>query len=469
MSDLKLVHSYSGRPRVGLPSTRYINFIVESSPGGPSPLMGTTRPGLDTTYSLGDGPVLRMNQIPGVFNGDLFTISGGNLYRNSTSVSAVPYGNNPRMAAANGQLAIVVGGALYVYQNNALTLVEFFDDGVSRLPSFSSVVVLYNIFVFSVAGSTQFFFSRAGDATIINAANFGNAQTEPSPIIEMQVLAEEIYFLKAKAVEIWDFTGNLTAPFAESQGRTYSRGCASQGAVVTNVDNTLIWLADDFSIYRSSNIPIKISTNYIDDRIRACGQSGVAASLAFYLGIEGHALYILNLPTINETYAWDAATKEWARWGSEIPNSTDPGLFIGACSAGQASTGIFVGSYNSGEVYTLDSNTYSDAGQAIKTVASGAILLSGGNIRCNNVALQCVRGGGTNTDNPVVEMRFSDDGGRTWSSWLQSHLGFAGGYTYKAVWRYLGAMSQPGRYFEFSVSDSVPFTIESATFNENWI
>lgn len=469
MPAINLVTAYDGRPRVGLPSTRYINLILEKTPAGPSPVMGTTRPGLDATYSLGAGPVLRMNQIPGVFNGDLFTISGGNLYRNSSSISAVPYGNNPRMAAANGQLAIVVGGALYAYQGSTLTLIQFFDDGVSRLPSFSSVVVLYNIFVFSVAGSTQFFFSKVGDATTINAANFGNAQTEPSPIIEMQVLAEEIYFCKAKAIEIWDFTGSLTAPFAESQGRTFAKGCASQGAVVTNVDNTLVWVADDFSVYRSSNIPIKISTNYIDDRIRACGQLGVAASLAFYLGVEGHALYILNLPTINESYAWDASTKEWARWGSEIPNSTDPGLFIGACAAGQASSDIFVGSYNSGEVYTLDSSTYSDAGQAIKTVASGAILLEDGNTRCNNVALQCVRGGGTNIDNPVVEMRFSDDGGRTWSSWLQSHLGFAGGYTYKAVWRYLGAMNQPGRYFEFSVSDSVPFTIESATYNTAWV
>ena len=146
MALIALTSAYNGRPRVGLPNTRLINMIIEATPGGPTKSIRTTRPGLDLEYTIGTGPILRMNQIPGVFNGDLFSISGNSLYRNSNLVSPVSYSNNPRMASANGQLVIVVGGALYVYQNDTLTLVPFFDDGVSPLPSFSSVAVLYNIF-----------------------------------------------------------------------------------------------------------------------------------------------------------------------------------------------------------------------------------------------------------------------------------------------------------------------------------
>lgn len=466
MPNINVAVTYNGRPRVGLPSMRAINGILEKTEGGPSDFMLTTRPGLTLAFTNGLGPILRMNQLPGVFNGDLFSISGGQLFRNGTSVGNIPFGQNPRMASANGQLAIVTGGALYVYQNNALQLVEFFDDGVSRLPSFSSVVVLFNIFLFSVAGSNQAFFSSVGDATTINAANFLEAQTSPDPIVEMQVLAEEIYFFKPTAVEIWDFTGSLTAPFAESQGRTYARGCAAQGSVVTKVDNSLFWIADDLSVYRSSNVPIKISTPYIDDRIQFCGVNGVIETTAFYLGVEGHALYVLNLPTINESYVYDASTKQWAVWGSLSTFQIDPGVYIGACAAGQTSTGVFVGSYINGEIYSLDSAIYTDNGEAIRTVFSGFVPLKGGVQRCNNVSLQCVRGGGTPGYNPIVEMRFSDDGGRTWSSWLQGNLGFAGDYKWKATWRYLGLIYQPGRYFEFSVADNVPFTIESATYNE---
>ena len=466
MALIALTSAYNGRPRVGLPNTRLINMIIEATPGGPTKSIRTTRPGLDLEYTIGTGPILRMNQIPGVFNGDLFSISGNSLYRNSNLVSPVSYSNNPRMASANGQLVIVVGGALYVYQNDTLTLVPFFDDGVSPLPSFSSVAVLYNIFVYTVVGSTQFFFSKVGDATSINAANFSNAQTSPDPIVEVQVLSEELYFFKETATEIWDYTGVLTAPFALSQGRTYARGCASQGSVVTKVDNSLFWVADDFSVYRSSNVPIKISTPYVDDRLRACGEAGVAQTLAYYIGNEGHAFYVLNMPTLNETVVYDAATKEWAVWGSQSDFQTDPGIFIGACAAGQASTGIFVGSYLDGKIYSLNSNTYNDAGRAIKCVVTGAVLSKGNKNRCNNVSLQCVRGVGTATYNPIVELRFSDDGGNTWTPWLESNLGFRGQYMYKATWRDLGSIAQPGRYFEFSVADSVPFTVESATWNE---
>ena len=63
-------------------------------------------------------------------------------------------------------------------------------------------------------------------------------------------------------------------------------------------------------------------------------------------------------------------------------------------------------------------------------------------------------------------MRYSDDGGRTWSTWLTGEIGGPGQYRVKATWRQLGYMGQPGREFEFALSDAVNFTVESATYNE---
>ena len=130
----------------------------------------------------------------------------------------------------------MVGGALYVYDGTTFALVEFFDDGVSPLPSFSSVGVLTNIFVFFVAGTTEYFWSKAGDATSINALNFANATTTPDPIVEVAVLSDELYFLKqANGTEIWDYdpivdptSGQITQPFQLSQGRTWIRGTPAQ-------------------------------------------------------------------------------------------------------------------------------------------------------------------------------------------------------------------------------------------------
>jgi hypothetical protein len=70
------------------------------------------------------------------------------------------------------------------------------------------------------------------------------------------------------------------------------------------------------------------------------------------------------------------------------------------------------------------------------------------------------------TPAPIVQMRYSDDGAQTWTSWIPGYIGMAGDHNYKASWRSLGIMQQPGRYFEFRISDPVITAIQGATMNE---
>ena len=468
--DLEFSVGHEGRPTYGLPVLKTVNCYVEPTKGGPKHAARISRPGLTLQYTNGAGPVLRVYQNPGIFNGDPFFVSQGTFYRGNTSVGAVPYSAQPRMAAANGQLALVSGGALYVYQGGTLTLVEFFSDGVSRLPPFSGVAVLYDIFVFPVAGQNQFYVSNAGDATTIDASQVASAQVNPDQIIEVSVLAEELYFSKSTSTEIWDYNpivnaaGQVTQPFQLSQGRTYIRGTPAQGSVVTQLDNALFWVGDDLEVYRSGVVPIKVSTPFIDDRLRAA-KDGIAQTTAFRLGIEGHWLYVLNLPALGESYAYDCATQEWAQWGSQAEFKTGPGLFIGGCAAGQGAT-IWVGDSTSGHVYLLDVASNTDNGLARAVTVTAAIWVTGGAKRLNNVSLACVRGGGTNTDNPIVWLRLSYDGGRTFTSWIEGQLGFRGNFDWKAVWRNLSIIRQPGVLAEFTVFDSVPFVVSGGSFNE---
>lgn len=467
MPDLPLTFGHEGRPRLDLPPVRCVNAFLEASPGGPARAVRSSRPGLTRTLNLGVGPILRSFQQPGFLNGDVFNVSGNTLYQADTALGTVAYSRSPRMAGAQTQLMLVVGGALYQVQSGAITPILTFDDGFSLLPPFSGCVVLYNIWIYPVVGSTQFYFSSVGDGSVINAANFGNAQTSPTPIIEVATLAEELYFFKAaNGVEIWDFTGDLTAPFAESLGRTYPRGVAAQDSVV-QADNALFWVGDDFVVYRTGTVPKDISTPYITDRLKKEAQSGtIAAMKGLRVEMEGHVYYVMNLYGIGESYAYDCQTQKWFQWGTQIGTRTEPAVFIGATSAGQGEQ-IFIGSANDGRVWFPDPSVHADDGAPIRVVVAGAIWMQGGVQRCNNVSLQTVRGvGWQSAPMPKVWMRYSDDGGNTWSGWMAGELGGPGGYRIKAVWRQLGLMIQPGRDFEFAVADAVNFTVESATYNE---
>lgn len=462
---LQLTTGSYGRPRLDLPAVRLVNAYAEASKGGPSEVVRTARPGLTQALNIGSGPILRTFQQPGVFNSAVFNVSGGSLYMGATDLGTVPYGQTARMAAANGQLAIVTGGALYCYTAaGGLRLIEFFNDYVSLLPPFSGVSVLYDIFIFPVVGSNQFFFSAVGDCTNINAANFSAAQTSPTPIVESAVLAEEIYFFKTAAgIEIWDYQGQLTAPFALSQGRTYARGCAAQGSVA-QLDNALFWVGDDFIVYRTSTVPQRVSTSLIEDRLKKTG-STIGQITAFPFNLEGHVYYVLNLPTLNESYAYDCQTQEWAQWGTQYGLQPEPGVFIGQTAAGYGDA-IYIGSSIDGRVWNPDETNRTDDGIPMRVVVSGAKWIDEGIQRCNNLTLHMTRGVATpTTPAPIVEMRWSDDGGRTWTSWLPGSIGPIGGYAYKASWHSLGAIQQPGREFEFAISDPVLVAIQGAAYN----
>lgn len=462
-----------GRPTYGLPNLLSVNCFAEPTQGGPKQAARISRPGLTLWHTVGVGPILRAFQNPGMFSGDPFFVSQGQVYRGTTLLGTVPYSNTPRFAATITQLALVVGGALYVYDGTTLKLVEFFDDGSSQLPPFSGVAVLTNIFVFPVAGTTQYYWSKAGDATSINALNFASATTTPDPIIEVCTLSDELYFLKqANATEIWDFnpivdptSGQVTQPFQLSQGRTWIRGTPAQSSVVSKIDNAIIWVGDDLQVYRSGAVPIKISNPYIDDRLRAAKDT-IDQTTAMGFGVQGHWFYVMNLPALGESYAYDCATQTWAQWGTFAKNDSLPGLFIGGCAAGQGAS-IYVGDYKSGNVYLVDSSNNQDNSTTRMVIDTAAIWVTGGTQRLNNVSVACVRGVGTTTDtDPEIWMRLSSDGGRTFTSWSEAQLGAQGSYRTKAVWRNLGYVQQPGCLLQFKVSDPVQVIVEGGSFNE---
>jgi hypothetical protein len=105
----------------------------------------------------------------------------------------------------------------------------------------------------------------------------------------------------------------------------------------------------------------------------------------------------------------------------------------------------------------------------VRSFTAGAPL-SGGSVRVGNLAIRTNVGStgylsGGSAD-PVAEMRFSRDAGRTWSSWRPTTLGQQGQYRQVAEWRALGLFDAPGMLFEFRCSDNVDFRVSGATINE---
>jgi hypothetical protein len=118
-------------------------------------------------------------------------------------------------------------------------------------------------------------------------------------------------------------------------------------------------------------------------------------------------------------------------------------------------------------MWKMDAGAYMDGADPLERLVSCTVLSPSGIIRCDNISLQTIPGQGlADGTDPLVQMRFSDDGGNTWSDWDARSLGVIGDFTDKPTWKKLGSIRAPGRTFEFRVTDPVLTVFAGAVLNE---
>lgn len=329
--------------------------------------------------------------------------------------------------------------------------------GIDPLPAFSGISYTAERFYLTIVGSDQYDYCNLSDLTQIDPLNFATAESEPDPNRQIAEIGDEVWFFGTETVEPWYQTGNNDAPLQRAQGRRFEKGCAAQATVVT-VDNTLFFLGSDNIVYRSGQVPDRISTHGVESQINKC--VAIETCSAFLTNYAGHSFYVLNIPGVT-TFAFDVAKSQWSEW-------TSFGQLTFKGAAGQMIFAqAFIGSAYDGTIYTLSDGVNTDDGEPITCLATSYIPVKAGRNVNFSLMLQCNRGlGVAGGREPVVEMRYSDDQCRTWSNWRQASLGKMGQFRHKAVWRNLGLMQSPGRNLEFRVTDSVPITFEYVTFNE---
>jgi hypothetical protein len=131
---------------------------------------------------------------------------------------------------------------------------------------------------------------------------------------------------------------------------------------------------------------------------------------------------------------------------------------------------IIVGDYENGNIYAFDMETYADNGQIQKWLRSWRALPTGQNnlkrTTHHSLQLDMETGVGLNSgqgSDPEVMLRWSDDGGHTWSNEHWVKVGKIGQYFKRAIWRRLGmTLKLRDRVYEVSGTDPVKISITGA-------
>ena len=215
---------------------------------------------------------------------------------------------------------------------------------------------------------------------------------------------------------------------------------------------------------------------------------------------DGHSFYVLTFPSANATWVYDAATQAW----HERPGFQN-GQFTRHRSNCQCNFNgaIVVGDFENGNIYQFDLDVYADNGQIQKWLRSWRALATGQNNlnRTTQHSLQLDAQAGhfmepvpveedvflitengmrltTQNDDilitetpetvyvnpePQFMLRWSDDGGHTWSNehWLGG--GAVGQYGRRIIWRRLGmTLKLRDRVYEVSGTDPIKIAIMGA-------
>lgn len=408
--------SYQARS-IHADAQRSLNSYLEldaTSERAPLALYG--RPGLSLVTTIGSGPIRGSIGFKGYgmfVSGNqvhLATWNGTTLTWSQLTGTLGTSSGNVGMAYDGANVIIVDGSKGYLADLTTVSEIvdADFPDGVTQATSQDGY------FIVTGDGTGKFYMDFAVQGgTNWNALDFASAEGSPDDTTACLSDHRELWLFGAHSAEVWINTGNADFPFERSTNAYMQIGCAAAWSV-KGLDNTIYWLGRDTNghgvVYKSQGYsPVRISTHAVEHALQGYSRLDDAVAYTFQMG--GHAFYVLNFPTAGKTWAYDAATGQWFEW-CYLSGSTEQRwrpnchAFVGVKN--------LVGDYSNGKIYELGLSTYTDAGDPIKFLRATQCMDSPDGTR--NFYEELVVDMETGSATGTVNIRYSNDGGNTWST-----------------------------------------------------
>jgi hypothetical protein len=450
---------------------RMVNLFPEIIPeGGLEPAFLNRAPGLRLLASIGNGPIRGLWDFS-PNSTTAFVVSGNQLFKIDTSYTptllGTVAGTGPVSMADNGtQLFIAANGPGYIYNNTTNVFQQITDPD---FPGAVTVGYLNGYFVFNEPNSQRIWVTSLLDGLSIDPLEFKEAMGSPDGVTGLIVDHSEVWVFGTNSVEVWYDAATLDYPFERIQGAFNEIGCISPYSLA-KLDNGVFWLGSDARgkgiVYRANGYTgTRISTHAVEWQIQQ--YNDISDAVAYTYQQDGHAFYVLIFPSANTTWVYDVATQAWHERAG-FAN----GEFTRHRSNCQMAFNneIVVGDFQNGNIYAFDLEDYSDNGQIQKWYRTWRALPTGQNnfkrTAQHSLQLNCEAGVGLNTgqgSDPQVMLRWSDDGGHTWSNEHWAPIGQIGAYGRRTFWRRLGmTLKLRDRVYELSGTDPVKIAITGA-------
>lgn len=426
-------------------------------------------PGLDLLATLGPGPVRGVHAFiaEGSSVEQLYVVSGFGVYLVQANLSFSLIGNlnnlsNPPAIVSivdNGQQVAIFDGPFgYSIVSGVLAEISLpFMNNPGVATYQDGFVILTETLTFNL------WQSNLNDLTTWDSLNFTTEDGQPDNVVSVLDLHRQVVVFKENHIAFYVNAGTSGFAFQRLEGVYPNVGCA---AVLSPAElgDAVAWLGQNEEGGNSFYVmggyePVRMSTFPIEARIAT--YPTVTDCIGYSYSQNGHLFYVATFPSGNETWALDITASRQAGfpvWHQEAYLAN--GLLsrgLAQCATNFAGRRV-VGDYTSGNIYALDVNTNTHNGQPIKRLRTWRAMAEPMVKSARNSALEIdmETGIGVTTPNPLVVLRYSDDGGYTWSAERFQTAGPVGQTGWRVRFNRLGMVRRglaSDRIYELSSTD----------------
>lgn len=452
---------------VNVSAQRLINWYVEATEqGGKTDFTLYPTAGTRLLMTLGSGPIRGSVEVN---DGHEYVVSGNEVYRVSTDKTSQKLGtigssrDNVGLAYNGDQVIIVDGRRGYIVDVRTNKLEAITDPDFPNGVTWAEYLDRY--FIVGGDDTGRFYISELADGKKWVGTEYANAEGDPDPLIVGIVNHRELFLFGTNSFEIWFNTGNATFPIERTGNAFGEVGCAAAGSLCKFAGD-LIWLGKDRNgdgiVWRMNGYnPQRVSTHALEWEIRNYTRIDDAKAFVYQMG--GSAWYVLHFPSADRTWVYNINGNYWHEW---LDFDAKTGLFHRHRSNCHFLLGRdhVIGDWENGSLYVLDPSLYTDNGRTIKrirtTYAEDADLRR---IFYGSLQVDIQAGVGLSDgqgEAPVMMLRWSNDGGHTWSNTRVATMGEMGQYGARCIWNRLG--NGRARVWEISVTDPVNAVVMGA-------
>lgn len=326
--------------------------------------------------------------------------------------------------------------------------------------------------VFSLQDLNQFYWTNLY-STNIDALNFASAEVNSDTVIGVLNNNEDLWVFGQKTTELWYDVGQGNVVFTRRPGLLIETGCVSPTTICKVTDNRIAWLASNDRggpavVLTEGYNPVRISTYAIEQQWSDLSEEQLSQATAFVYTQEGHTFYVLNIPGLTSTWVYDLTTSTLLgqpMWHERC--YTDPRT--GQFSRWRADGHVYyknkhvVSDYETGAIYFLDPDGYTDNGDPItRQRTTPHVSNEGKRLFYDWLQVDFKPGVGDYTTlQPSVMLEYSNDGGMTWSDVITRSVGAQGAFSSRVIFRRLGTGRD--RVFRVTMTDPVDWALSGAS------